>query len=88
MLQHALALQEFFARDMGLPLTMTPNYDDFSCQFAFGRSPAPQQQDEAFATPCFAQCPSRAARFSDAGSSSSSSGAAGANCPNIPVAGG
>lgn len=24
--------QEFFARDMGLPLTMTPNYDDFSCQ--------------------------------------------------------
>ncbi len=24
--------QEFFAKDMGLPLTMTPNYDDFSCQ--------------------------------------------------------
>ncbi len=24
--------QTFFARDMGLPLTMTPNYDDFSCQ--------------------------------------------------------
>ncbi|EFJ43024.1 hypothetical protein VOLCADRAFT_106966 [Volvox carteri f. nagariensis] len=24
--------QTFFAKDMGLPLTMTPNYDDFSCQ--------------------------------------------------------
>ena len=25
-------MQEFFREDMGLPLTMTPNYDDFSCQ--------------------------------------------------------
>jgi hypothetical protein len=25
-------LQEFFEKDMGLPLTMTPNYEDFSCQ--------------------------------------------------------
>lgn len=24
--------QNFFVRDMGLPLTITPNYDDFSCQ--------------------------------------------------------
>lgn len=24
--------QEFFAKDMGLPLTMTPDYEDFSCQ--------------------------------------------------------
>lgn len=24
--------QEFFEKDMGLPLTMTPNYEDFSCQ--------------------------------------------------------
>jgi hypothetical protein len=27
-----VSLQEFFAKDMGLPLTMTPNYEDFSCQ--------------------------------------------------------
>jgi hypothetical protein len=26
------ALQEFFIKDMGLPLTMKPNYEDFSCQ--------------------------------------------------------
>lgn len=53
--------QEFFARDMGLPLTMTPNYETFECQFAFGRSPPPQEGDEAFATACFSQCPTKAA---------------------------
>ena len=42
---------------MGLPLEMKPNYDDFSCQFSFGKSPLPEAQDEALATPCFAQCP-------------------------------
>ena len=52
-------LQEFFATSMGLPLTMTPSYDDFSCQFAFGRTPPSQVEDEAFKTPCFMQCPSK-----------------------------
>lgn len=42
---------------MGLPLTMTPNYEDFSCQFAFGLTPKPQGEDEALRTPCFGQCP-------------------------------
>jgi Beta-carotene isomerase D27-like, C-terminal len=51
--------QEFFAKDMGLPLTMTPNYDDFSCQFSFGVTPPPPEADEALATPCFLQCPSK-----------------------------
>lgn len=27
---------------MGIPLTMEPNYDDFSCQFSFGRTPPPE----------------------------------------------
>lgn len=66
--------QEFFARDMGLPLTMTPNYDDFSCQFSFGKTPLPREQDEAFSTPCFMQCPSKAARYSDGSQPSSSTG--------------
>ncbi|KAF8056461.1 D27 [Scenedesmus sp. PABB004] len=71
---------------MGLPLTMTPNYDDFSCQFAFGKTPRPQHLDEAFATPCFQQCPSRAPRYADVAATSGggSSGAAPPNnCPNI-----
>ena len=52
-------LQEFFARDMGLPLPMTPNYDDASCQFSFGATPKSLQEDEAFRTACFQQCPTK-----------------------------
>lgn len=51
--------QEFFEKDMGLALTMTPNYDDFSCQFSFGLQPKPAAEDDAFQTPCFSQCPSK-----------------------------
>ncbi|PNW77196.1 hypothetical protein CHLRE_10g426350v5 [Chlamydomonas reinhardtii] len=54
--------QSFFEKDMGLPLTMTPNYDDFSCQFSFGKTPDPVDRDPAFATPCFTQCPSKRSR--------------------------
>ena len=51
--------QEFFEKDMGMALEMEPNYDDFSCQFRFGKQPKAQHEDEAFATPCFQQCPSK-----------------------------
>ena len=44
-------------RDMGLALEMKPNYEDFSCQFSFGKTPLPQAEDAAFNTPCFLQCP-------------------------------
>ncbi|KAG2497918.1 hypothetical protein HYH03_004182 [Edaphochlamys debaryana] len=54
--------QTFFARDMGIPLTMTPNYDDFSCQFSFGKAPPSVKLDGAFTTACFNQCPSKKAR--------------------------
>lgn len=50
--------QEFFAKDMGLPLEMVPNYDDYSCQFRFGCSPPPQDQDKALIAACFQDCPS------------------------------
>ena len=49
--------QAFFAEDMGLPLEMVPNYEDFSCQFKFGLTPKPEVTAQAFATPCFSQCP-------------------------------
>jgi hypothetical protein len=43
-----LPTQAFFARDMGLPLSMEPNFEDFSCTFRFGhRAP-----EEAEAWPC------------------------------------
>ncbi len=52
-------LQEFFQENMGLMLTMTPNYEDYSCQFSFGQAPLSQDQDDVFAIPCFQQCPSK-----------------------------
>jgi len=48
--------QEFFEKDMGLALTMEPNYETFECQFSFGKTPSRREEDEAFASPCFAQC--------------------------------
>lgn len=51
--------QQFFATDMGLSLSMTPNYEDFSCQFAFGKTPMAQAEDPAFKQSCYSQCPSR-----------------------------
>ena len=51
--------QEFFEKDMGMDVALEPNYDDFSCQFVFGKKPKPQQTDDVFQTPCFEQCPSK-----------------------------
>ncbi|KAL4522943.1 hypothetical protein Ndes2526A_g07669 [Nannochloris sp. 'desiccata'] len=51
--------QTFFLQDMGLPLTMTPNYETYECQFTFGLTPQDEKEDEAFKTPCFVGCPSK-----------------------------
>ena len=40
----AAGAQEFFREDMGLPLTMTPDYTDFSCQVR--ACPADTQGDQ------------------------------------------
>lgn len=51
--------QEFFEKDMGLSLTMEPNYETFECQFSFGKMPLPRDEDEAFQSGCFSQCPTK-----------------------------
>ncbi|CAB9511338.1 expressed unknown protein [Seminavis robusta] len=51
--------QNFFIHEMGLPLTMTPDYDTFECQFAFGKMPDDATEQLARSTPCLSQCPSR-----------------------------
>ncbi|CAM9994255.1 unnamed protein product [Discosporangium mesarthrocarpum] len=51
--------EEFFMKDMGLPLEMKPDYEDFSCQFSFGKTPLRREEDEAFQVTCFTQCPSK-----------------------------
>ena len=49
--------QNFFIEDMGLPLTMTPDYETHECQFAFGRLPTQQEEIDAKNTPCLSRCP-------------------------------
>jgi hypothetical protein len=49
--------QKFFIEDMGLPLTMEPNYETFECQFSFGATPNPATELEAKSTPCLMRCP-------------------------------
>lgn len=51
--------QEYFRKYMGVPLTMQPNYDDYSCLASFGRTPPAQQEDPVFDVPCFSNCSSR-----------------------------
>lgn len=54
--------QEFFRTEMGLNVTLEPNYEDFSCQFVFGKTPLPEASDDIMTSPCFTQCPSKRAR--------------------------
>lgn len=53
--------QTFFLENMGLPLTMEPNYETFECQFSFGRMPNITTETAALRTPCLAVCPSAGA---------------------------
>ena len=50
--------QNFFIEDMGLPLTMTPDYETGECQFSFGLTPTATSEFDAKNTPCLSQCPS------------------------------
>jgi len=50
--------QNFFLQNMGLPLTMEPDYETFECQFSFGKTPDPETTELlAKSTPCLARCP-------------------------------
>lgn len=50
--------QNFFLEEMGLPLTMTPDYETYECQFTFGLAPDEASELEAKNTPCLSRCPS------------------------------
>ena len=53
-----LPTQNFFRQDMGLALTMTPDYETFECQFDFGVLPTEEMERTAQAIPCLSRCPS------------------------------
>lgn len=44
--------QAFFTEKFGIPLTMTPNFEDLSCQMIFGQIPPLPAVDDAFQQPC------------------------------------
>uniref|UniRef100_A0A7S4VAG1 Beta-carotene isomerase D27-like C-terminal domain-containing protein n=3 Tax=Ditylum brightwellii TaxID=49249 RepID=A0A7S4VAG1_9STRA len=50
--------QKFFIENMGVPLTMTPDYETGECQFAFGLTPTTEELEGALNTPCLQRCPS------------------------------
>lgn len=44
--------QYFFTTELGMPLTMEPNFEDMSCLMIFGQTPLPPEQDVAFKEKC------------------------------------
>lgn len=53
-----LPTQKFFTESFGIPLTMTPNFEDFSCEMVFGQHPPDLATEEASQHPCLGStCP-------------------------------
>lgn len=53
-----LPTQEFFTQGFGIPLTMTPNFEDLSCEMVFGQVPPAIEDEPVYNQPCLqTQCP-------------------------------
>ncbi|MEM9568639.1 MAG: DUF4033 domain-containing protein [Cyanobacteria bacterium P01_E01_bin.34] len=52
-----LPTQDFFTQEFGIPLTMTPDFEDMSCTMVFGQQAPIPAEDPAFSEPCLVgQC--------------------------------
>lgn len=51
-----LPTQQFFTEKFGIPLTMTPNFEDLSCDMIFGQVPPPLETEDAYRQPCLQDC--------------------------------
>jgi hypothetical protein len=50
--------QDFFTDSFGIPVTLTPNFEDLSCEMVFGQIPKPIEEEPAYNQPCLSQqCP-------------------------------
>jgi hypothetical protein len=47
-----LPTQKFFTEEFGIPLTMIPDFNDFSCKMIFGQNPPPIEEEDAYHEPC------------------------------------
>ncbi len=53
-----LPTQKFFTESFGIPLTMIPDFEDFSCEMVFGQYPPALDTEEASNQPCLGiTCP-------------------------------
>ena len=52
-----LPTQQFFTDDFGIPVTLVPNFEDYSCEMTFGQIPPNVSTEEAYHEPCLAACP-------------------------------
>lgn len=59
--QCKLPAQQFFANELGLDLTVTPNFETQECQWSWGEKPLPADEDPAFPKGCLAGCATRPA---------------------------
>lgn len=50
--------QTFFTEQLGMPLYMEPNFEDFSCTMIFGQAPPSLEDDPVMTQPCLSSCPS------------------------------
>jgi hypothetical protein len=57
--QCKLPAQEFFAQNLGLELTVSPNFVTQECQWSFGERPLEVQEDSSFPVGCLVGCESR-----------------------------
>jgi hypothetical protein len=57
--QCKLPAQQFFKEELGLPLTVTPNFVTQECQWSFGEEPLLPSEDPSFPKGCLAGCESR-----------------------------
>lgn len=57
--QCKLPAQQFFDSQLGLPLTVSPNFETQECQWSFGEKPLPPDQDPSFPKGCLVGCESR-----------------------------
>lgn len=52
-----LPTQRFFTEDFGIPVTMVPNFEDYSCDMIFGQVPPDLTTEETYQEPCLQSCP-------------------------------
>lgn len=50
--------QEFFTNQLGMPLYMHPNFEDYSCTMTFGQRPPPLDEDSVMQQSCLSMCAS------------------------------